>query len=83
MPCSGGQFLLTSGWHSDQYFQCALVLQYPEYTEMLCRELVARLSGEGIATVVGPAMGGIIMSYEVAKGPGAPGASVHGKGKTV
>ena len=66
-----GHFLLTSGWHSDQYFQCALVLQYPEYTEMLCRELAARFSGEGIATVVGPAMGGIIVSYEVARALGA------------
>ncbi len=66
-----GHFLLTSGRHGDQYFQCALVLQHPKYTEMLCRELAARFSGEGITTVIGPAMGGIIVSYEVARALGA------------
>ncbi|MHB8157772.1 MAG: orotate phosphoribosyltransferase [Desulfocucumaceae bacterium] len=62
-----GHFLLTSGRHSDRYFQCALVLQHPKYCEMLCRELASRFAGEKIETVVGPAMGGIIMSYEVAR----------------
>jgi hypothetical protein len=47
-----GHFQLTSGRHGDQYFQCALVLQHPKYTEMLCRELAARFSGEVINTIV-------------------------------
>ena len=34
-----GHFLLTSGRHSDQYMQCARVLQYPHYTEKLARQL--------------------------------------------
>ena len=68
-----GHFLLTSGRHGDQYFQCALVLQHPGYTEMLCRELAARFSGEGITAVVGPALGGIIVSYETARALGARG----------
>ncbi|MCG9967618.1 orotate phosphoribosyltransferase [Pelotomaculum terephthalicicum JT] len=65
-----GHFLLTSGRHSDRYFQCAMVLQHPGYTEYLCRELAGRFAGEKIAAVVGPAMGGIIVSYEVARALG-------------
>ena len=37
-----GHFLLTSGRHSDKYFQCAKVLQYPEYTEKLCAMILER-----------------------------------------
>lgn len=66
-----GHFLLTSGRHSDRYFQCALVLQHPEHCRALCRELAARFSSEGVETVVGPAMGGITMSYEIASSLGA------------
>ncbi|MFZ5633133.1 MAG: orotate phosphoribosyltransferase [Bacillota bacterium] len=62
-----GHFLLTSGRHSDRYFQCALVLQHPVHCEALCRELAARFAGEKVETVVGPAMGGIVISYEVAR----------------
>jgi orotate phosphoribosyltransferase len=62
-----GHFLLTSGRHSDRYFQCALVLQHPAYCEALCRELAARFGGDGVETVIGPAMGGVVISYEVAR----------------
>lgn len=62
-----GHFLLTSGRHSDRYFQCALVLQHPRYCWELCLKLANRYAGEGITTVVGPAMGGIVMSYEIAR----------------
>jgi len=62
-----GHFLLTSGRHSDRYFQCALVLQHPAYCEALCRELAARFSGDRVETVIGPAMGGVVISYEVAR----------------
>lgn len=62
-----GHFRLTSGRHSDRYFQCALVLQHPEYCGRLCRELARRFSGEGVETVIGPAMGGILVAYEVAR----------------
>lgn len=65
-----GHFRLTSGRHSDQYFQCALVLQHPGHTEALCRELASRFAGEKISAVIGPAMGGIIVSYEVARALG-------------
>ncbi|MFZ5644457.1 MAG: orotate phosphoribosyltransferase [Bacillota bacterium] len=62
-----GHFLLTSGRHSDRYFQCAMVLQHPKYCEVLCRDLARKFSGEKVETVIGPAMGGIVMSYEVAR----------------
>jgi orotate phosphoribosyltransferase len=65
-----GHFQLTSGRHGDQYFQCALVLQHPRYTGVLCRELAGRFDGDRITTVIGPAMGGIIVSYEVARALG-------------
>jgi len=62
-----GHFRLTSGRHSDRYFQCALVLQHPEYCGQLCRELAARFAGEDVEAVIGPAMGGILVAYEVAR----------------
>jgi orotate phosphoribosyltransferase len=66
-----GHFRLTSGKHSDRYFQCAQVLQYPRYCEILCRELAERYQDVKIDTVIGPAMGGITISYEVARILGA------------
>jgi len=69
-----GHFALTSGRHSDRYFQCARVLEYPRYCELLCRELVRKWGdGElaGVETVIGPALGGILVSYEVARVLGA------------
>ncbi|MCL6639660.1 MAG: orotate phosphoribosyltransferase [Firmicutes bacterium] len=65
-----GHFKLTSGRHSNQYFQCALVLQHPGHTEELCRDLASRFSGENISAVIGPATGGIIVSYEAARALG-------------
>ncbi|OAT86777.1 orotate phosphoribosyltransferase [Desulfotomaculum copahuensis] len=62
-----GHFLLTSGRHSDRYFQCARVLQYPRYCEELCRELAAPFQGREIGVVAGPAMGGILVAYEAAR----------------
>ncbi len=62
-----GHFLLTSGRHSDRYFQCAKVLQYPEYTSQVCSVLSEFFSQFEIDTVIAPAMGGIIVGYEVAR----------------
>ncbi|CCO07202.1 orotate phosphoribosyltransferase [Desulforamulus hydrothermalis] len=66
-----GHFLLTSGKHSNRYFQCAQVLQYPQYTERLCQALAQPFAGLDVDTVIGPAMGGILVSYEVARALGA------------
>lgn len=62
-----GHFLLTSGLHSDNYMQCAQILQFPHYTEMLCRDIAEYFSGDGVETVIGPALGGITIAYEVAR----------------
>lgn len=62
-----GHFLLTSGRHSNQYFQCAKVLQYPEYTAQICSSIADHFKDYEIDTVIAPAMGGIIVGYEVAR----------------
>ncbi len=62
-----GHFLLTSGRHSNQYFQCAKVLQYPYYTSEVCSVLSDHFRNFEIDTVIAPAMGGIIVGYEVAR----------------
>lgn len=68
-----GHFKLTSGRHSNRYMQCAQVLQYPQYTEKLAAHIVEKFKDDGIELVVGPAMGGIIVAYEVARQLGLPG----------
>ena len=62
-----GHFLLTSGRHSDKYFQCAKVLQYPEYTEILCRLIADRFKNEKIDAVIAPAIGVLVVGQEVAR----------------
>lgn len=65
-----GHFLLSSGLHSSQYLQCALVLQHPKRATHLGKELAKKFSGEKIDVVIGPALGGIIIAYEVARALG-------------
>ena len=60
-----GHFRLTSGLHSSEYLQCALVLQHPEHAERLGRELAAKLPPSNL--VVSPAVGGVIIGHEVAR----------------
>jgi len=62
-----GHFLLTSGRHSNMYFQCAKVLQYPEYTEAVCRTIADYFRNSDIDTVIAPAIGGIVVGQEVAR----------------
>lgn len=62
-----GHFLLTSGKHSDRYFQCAKVLQYPEYTTVICNLIADYFRDSEIDTVISPAIGGIIVGQEVAR----------------
>ncbi|SDK93989.1 orotate phosphoribosyltransferase [Natronincola ferrireducens] len=62
-----GHFLFTSGRHSDNYMQCAKILQYPEYTEEIIKGLAEEFQGDKIDMVIGPALGGITMSYEFAR----------------
>ncbi|MGB8509366.1 MAG: hypothetical protein WCD76_13335, partial [Pyrinomonadaceae bacterium] len=65
-----GHFLLTSGLHSPTYLQCALVLQHPSEAEAFGRAIANQFSGQGIETVVAPAIGGIIIGWEVARAVG-------------
>lgn len=60
-----GHFLLTSGRHSDRYMQCAKLFQYPDISEEFSKELAGKFEGAGL--VAGPAIGGIILAYEVAR----------------
>ncbi len=62
-----GHFLLSSGLHSPHYFQCAKVLQYPKYTEQLCREIVNNVKNDTIDCVVSPAVGGLVVGQECAR----------------
>jgi len=65
-----GHFILSSGLHSDRYIQCALVLQHPRVAEQLCSELAAKLRRLGATVVAAPALGGVIVSHEVARALG-------------
>ena len=62
-----GHFLLTSGRHSDKYFQCAKVLQYPEYIELLCSIIANHFKNYEIDNVISPAIGGLVVGQEVAR----------------
>lgn len=62
-----GHFLLTSGRHSDTYMQCAKLFVHPEESARLCAALAEKLRAFDADAVVSPAVGGIIMGYEVAR----------------
>ncbi|MDR1914509.1 MAG: orotate phosphoribosyltransferase [Clostridiales bacterium] len=62
-----GHFLLTSGRHSDKYMQCAKILQYPHYAAELTKHLALAFADDEIDAVIGPAIGGIILAYELAR----------------
>jgi orotate phosphoribosyltransferase len=67
-----GHFRLTSGLHSDRYLQCALVLQHPDQAAVLGAALAARLKtiSETPDFIIAPALGGILVSHEVARAIG-------------
>jgi orotate phosphoribosyltransferase len=71
-----GHFELRSGLHSDRYFQCANVLRYPSVAASLCDALVAKvreaMPDTTIDAVIAPALGGIIVGYELARGLDVP-----------
>lgn len=62
-----GHFVLRSGLHSRQFFQCALALQQMPIVEKLGAALAAKLNSLGAVTVVSPAMGGLVIGQEVAR----------------
>jgi orotate phosphoribosyltransferase len=66
-----GHFVLRSGLHSRQFFQCALALQQMPVVEKLGAALAAKVRGLSVVTVVAPAMGGLVIGQEVARQLGA------------
>ena len=62
-----GHFLLRSGLHSRQFFQCAIALQQMPTVEKLGAALADRVRTLGVATVISPAMGGLVLGQEVAR----------------
>lgn len=66
-----GHFRLTSGLHSDLYLQSALVLQHPVHATALGAALAAPFRDAGVTAVLAPAIGGILVSHEVARALGA------------
>jgi orotate phosphoribosyltransferase len=65
-----GHFRLSSGLHSSGYLQSALVLQHPPHAEALGRGIADRMRGTSPTVVVSPALGGVIIGYEVARALG-------------
>jgi orotate phosphoribosyltransferase len=67
-----GHFLLSSGKHSNRYCQCAKLLQYPDKAEKVLSVAVDKIKDIEFDVVVGPAMGGIIVAYEIGRQTGKP-----------
>ena len=65
-----GHFILRSGLHSREYFQCALLLQYTEVAAKVCGWLADKLRGFNCDAVISPALGGIIVGQEVGRSLG-------------
>jgi len=68
-----GHFLLSSGKHSNRYCQCAKLLQYPQRAEKVVAVIAKKLQEVDYDIVVGPAMGGIVVAYELARQVKKPG----------
>lgn len=62
-----GHFLLTSGKHSNKYMQCAKIFQHPDISAEISKDLALKFEEFDIDIVIGPAVGGIILAYEVAR----------------
>lgn len=70
-----GHFILSSGLHSSRYLQCARVLMNPKRAARLCAALVEKVQGLGVGKidlVASPAMGGVVVGYEMGRQLGVP-----------
>ncbi len=76
-----GHFLLTSGLHSPVYWEKFKVLQFPHYTQQLCRLIADRFRKQAIQVVAGPTTGGIIVAFEVARQLGVRGIFAEKEGE--
>src|SRR5579859_2686554 len=64
---ANGHFVLSSGQHSDEYWEKFRLLEWPRVTEQLCCSIVERHKGQTISAVVGPTTGGALLAQEVAR----------------
>ena len=64
-----GHFVLSSGLHSSKYIQCAKLLSFPSKAEKICKSLSKKIKSKfkKIDLILAPAMGGIIIGYEIGK----------------
>jgi len=62
-----GHFLLSSGKHSNKYVQCAKLMMYPEKTQTVLTQVAQKLKNLEFDIIVGPAIGGIVPAYELAR----------------
>jgi len=64
-----GHFVLSSGLHSSKYIQCAKLLSYPHLAEKICKSLAFKIRKKfkNIDLILAPAMGGIIIGYEIGR----------------
>ncbi|MDO8730290.1 MAG: orotate phosphoribosyltransferase [Candidatus Omnitrophota bacterium] len=62
-----GHFVLSSGLHSREYLQCAMILQHPTLSARACQALSQRFLTDEVTCVAGPALGGILVAYETAR----------------
>lgn len=77
-----GHFRLASGLHSPVYWEKSQVLQFPEYTEKLCRLIADYFRQSAVQLVAGPTTGGIILAYEAARQLGVRGIFAEKEGDT-
>lgn len=77
-----GHFLLSSGRHSDVYFEKYRLLERPAILDVLASELAQRFGGEGVGYVVGPTLGGMLVAYEVARSLGATALYLESEGES-
>lgn len=62
-----GHFKLSSGYHSNIYLQCARVMQFPEMNSLICSIIAEKFKNKKTDVVISPAIGGITLSYEIAR----------------
>ena len=64
-----GHFILSSGFHSNKYVQCAKLLSYPKKAEIICASLTEKINKvfNNVDVVLSPALGGVVVGYEIGR----------------
>lgn len=72
-----GHFILTSGRHSDVYFEKFRILERPDVLIALCGQIAAQFARQNVSLVCGPTTGGVIVAFEIARQMGLPALYVE------